>query len=329
LAVLTDENFINRCFQLAKIGAGNVSPNPLVGAVLVHRGKIIGEGWHKKYGDAHAEVNCLASVLPENQRFVTESTLFCNLEPCHHFGKTPPCVDLILENKIPCVVISNLDPNPLTAGKSVDKLQKNGVEVKTGILQKEGEWLNRAFFIWINKKRPYIVLKWAETADGYIGRVGARTTISNPFTQRLTHRWRSESDAILVGTNTAITDNPSLTNRFFFGKNPLRIVVDFEEKVPKTHQIFDETAETWLLKKTDKSLIINLLERLSEAGKTILFVEGGANLIQQFIDAELWDEARIFQSEKILGSGVRAPKLASARLVSREKLGGDLVTILV
>ncbi len=323
--IIHHSSFIKRCFDLAKLGAGSVSPNPMVGSVLIHEGKIIGEGFHEKYGEAHAEVNCLASVSIDNQRFIPESTLYCNLEPCHHFGKTPPCVNLILDKKIPRVVISNLDPNPLTAGKSIEKMRNAGIEVTTGALEKEGQFLNRAFFTSIEKKRPFIILKWAEFADGFIGKKGERTAISGPVAQRLSHLWRSEIDAILVGTNTAIIDNPSLTNRYFFGKNPTRMVVDFEKKLPKTARIFDGAAETWIIEKTDKSLILNILERMSAAGKAILLVEGGANLLAQFIEAGMWDEARVFVSKKAIGDGVAAPKLMGADLVSEENLGGDLV----
>ncbi len=237
---------MERCFDLARLGAGSVSPNPLVGAVLVHDGRIIGEGFHQKHGSAHAEVNCLASVSVDNQRFIAESTLYCNLEPCHHFGKTPPCVDLVLEKKIPRVAISNIDPNPLTGGRSVEKLRRAGVEVTTGILEVEGRWLSRAFFTWIEKKRPYVIQM------GAIGRrfhrkKGERTAISGPVAQRLSHRWRSEVDAIMVGTTTAKVDDPALTNRLFFGKNPMRIVVDFEKKISVASRLFDGSAETWAI----------------------------------------------------------------------------------
>ena len=319
--------FIRRSFDLARLGAGSVSPNPMVGAVLVFEGKIIGEGLHEKYGSAHAEVNCLSSVSVDNQRLISRSTLFCNLEPCHHFGKTPPCVDLILAKKIPRVVISNLDPNPLTAGKSVEKMRRAGIEVTTGILEKEGQHLNRAFFTWIEKKRPFVILKWAESVDGFLAKTGERTAISGPVSQRLSHRWRSEIDAILVGTTTALVDDPALSNRYFFGKNPLRIMVDFEKKVPKTARIFDGSAETWVIEKSDKPLIVNILEKMTAAGKAILMVEGGRNLLEQFIEAGAWDEARVFVSKNAIGEGLAAPKLRWAELESTGQIGDDRLDI--
>lgn len=299
----------------------------MVGALLVFDGKIIGEGFHEKYGSAHAEVNCLRSVSADNQRFISESTLFCNLEPCHHFGKTPPCVDLVLQNKIPRVVISNLDPNPLTAGKSVEKMRRAGIDVTTGVLEQEGRFLNRAFFTWIEKKRPFIILKWAETADGFISKKGERTAISGPIAQRLSHKWRSEIDAILVGTTTALVDDPALTNRHFFGKNPIRIVVDFEKKLPQTARIFDGATETWIIEKEDKPLIVSVLDKMTGAGKAILMVEGGAILIGQFIEAGLWDEARVFISKKAIGEGIAAPKLVGAELFSEEILDSDQLRV--
>lgn len=314
---------MRRCFELAELGAGAVSPNPMVGAVLVFEGKIIGEGWHQKWGGAHAEVNCLNSVAIENQRLISKSTLFCNLEPCFHFGKTPPCVELVLAQKIPHVVISNLDPNPKVAGQSIEKMRQAGIEVETGLLEKEGRFLNRFFFTWIEKNRPFILLKWAESADGFIGRRGERVAISGPISQRLSHKWRSEVDAILVGTTTALTDNPSLTNRYYFGKNPLRVAIDLDEKLSPTARIFDGEAETFTWKTGSNSLIFNLLEKLKELNKAILLVEGGANLLGQFIESGLWDEARIFKSPNSLGGGIEAPILKNGQLFSSEKMGPD------
>jgi diaminohydroxyphosphoribosylaminopyrimidine deaminase/5-amino-6-(5-phosphoribosylamino)uracil reductase len=355
----TQERFMRRCFDLARLGAGSVSPNPMVGAVLVYEDKIIGEGWHKKFGEAHAEVNCLASVLPENQKLIAKSTLYCSLEPCFHFGKTPPCTDLILEKKIPRVVVANVDPNPLVAGKSLAKLRAAGVEVESGILEKEGHWLNRAFFTWITQKRPYIILKWAQAADGFMGRVGERTPISGPAALRLVHRWRSESDAILVGTATALADNPRLDVRFYFGKNPLRIVFDREGKIPPDFHLLDDSTETWVFGEErhfvigrhfvidphlsgeffertkffptkGKVLITNLLEKLFEVNKAILLVEGGANVLSQFLGNDLWDEIRILENERRLGGGVAAPKVPPGVVLKEGfKIGEDAVRIFV
>lgn len=329
---MNDERFILRCFDLARLGAGSVSPNPMVGAVLVFEGKIIGEGWHKKYGEAHAEVNCLSSVSPENQKFIPRSTLYCSLEPCFHFGKTPPCVDLILEKKIPRVVVANIDPNPLVAGKSLEKLRAAGVKVEAGILEEEGRWLNRAFFTWATERRPYVILKWAQTSDGFMGRVGERTAISGAVTQRLVHRWRSETDAILVGTATALTDNPRLDARFYFGKNPLRVVFDREGKIQPDFHLLDDSTETWVFgtpregvfSKTKffptegKVLIPNLLKQLFEAGRASLFVEGGADVLSQFLEGNHWDEIRVIENSRRLGGGVLAPKVPN-EAVLKEK----------
>jgi diaminohydroxyphosphoribosylaminopyrimidine deaminase/5-amino-6-(5-phosphoribosylamino)uracil reductase len=351
------QQFIRRCFDLARLGAGSVSPNPMVGAVLVFEGKIIGEGWHRKYGEAHAEVNCLASVSPENQKFIPRSTLFCSLEPCFHFGKTPPCVDLILEKKISRVVVANTDPNPLTAGKSLEKLRAAGVEVEAGILEEEGRWLNRVFFAWIAERRPFVILKWAQTSDGFMGRVGERTPISGAAAQRLVHCWRSESDAILVGATTASTDNPRLDARFYFGKNPLRIVFDRQGKMPSDFHLLDDSTETWVFgpersrryssddskssdefysKSSDeffrrtkffptegKILISNLLKQLFDANRASLFVEGGANVLTQFLQENLWDEIRVVENSRHLGGGIQAPKVPSEAILKEQFLVGE------
>ncbi|GAB4492779.1 MAG: bifunctional diaminohydroxyphosphoribosylaminopyrimidine deaminase/5-amino-6-(5-phosphoribosylamino)uracil reductase RibD [Saprospiraceae bacterium] len=320
---MNDEQFIRRCFDLAHLGAGSVSPNPMVGAVLVHEGRIIGEGWHQKYGAAHAEVNCVRSVSCENQSLIPYSTLYCSLEPCFHFGKTPPCVDLILEQKIQRVVVANGDPNPKVAGQSLAKLRAAGVEVVAGILEAEGHWLNRAFFTWIEKKRPHVILKWAQSSDGYLGKPGERTPVSDPAALRLVHRWRSESDAILVGTTTALTDNPRLDTRFFFGKNPLRLVFDREGKIPSDFHLLDDSTETWVFGKkreghffktdffpvTDKVLIPNFLEKLFETNRATLLVEGGAQVLAQFLENGHWDEIRIIENSRRLGGGLPAPAI--------------------
>jgi len=330
---MNDEFFIQRCFDLARLGLGSVSPNPMVGAVLVREGKIIGEGWHQHWGAAHAEVNCLRSVSPENQHLIPYSTLFCNLEPCAHFGKTPPCTDLILAQKIPRVVVSNTDPNPLVAGKGLAKLKKAGVEIKQGVLEEEGRWLNRAFFTWINKRRPHVILKWAQTADGFLGKKHTHTAISSPAALRLVHRWRSACDAILVGTNTALFDNPRLDVRHYFGKKPLRLVLDTHGKIPSSHHFFDDSTETWIygsllngasfsrtkfIPSEGKILIPNILEVLKIADHAILMVEGGANLLNQFLESGYWDEIRVLQNELFLGEGVNAPRLPANAIVKEQ-----------
>jgi diaminohydroxyphosphoribosylaminopyrimidine deaminase/5-amino-6-(5-phosphoribosylamino)uracil reductase len=341
---MNDASCIRRCFDLALLGAGQVSPNPMVGAVLVHENRIIGEGWHQKYGEAHAEVHCIRSVSPENQRLIPYSTLYCSLEPCFHFGKTPPCVDLILEQKIARVVVSNVDPNPKVSGQSLAKLQAAGVEVAAGILEAEGRWLNRAFFTWIAERRPYIILKWAQTSDGYLGLAGERTPVSGPSALRLLHRWRSEADAILVGTTTALTDNPRLDTRLYFGKNPLRIVFDRQAKIPADFHLLDDSTETWVFGKEregvfsktmfipseGKILMPDLLEKLYETNRATLLVEGGANVLTQFLENGEWDEIRVLENARRLGGGVAAP-LAPAGAVLREQcgFGEDVVRVFV
>lgn len=319
----SDENFLIRCFDLARLGAGRVFPNPMVGAVLVHEGRIIGEGWHQRWGEAHAEVNCIRSVSAENQHLIPKSTLYCSLEPCFHVGKTPPCVDLILARHIPRVVISNQDPNPKVAGQSVAKLRAAGVEVVENVLEAEGRRFNRPFFTWITAQRPYVILKWAQSADGYLSRTGARTAISGPAAQRLVHRWRSESDAILVGNTTALTDNPRLDSRLYFGKNPLRVVFDTHGKIPPDHHLRDGSIPTWILDGT--VLLPDLLQRLVADRRAILLVEGGAQVLRQFLESGLWDEIRLIENTHLrLGSGVAAPRLpARARLVLEQALNGD------
>ncbi|MFN0016264.1 MAG: bifunctional diaminohydroxyphosphoribosylaminopyrimidine deaminase/5-amino-6-(5-phosphoribosylamino)uracil reductase RibD [Saprospiraceae bacterium] len=338
------EKYMRRCFQLARLGAGSVSPNPLVGAVLVYGTRIIGEGWHRRYGEAHAEVHAIRSVTEADRHLISHSTLYCSLEPCFHFGKTPPCVDLVLAEKIPRVVVANTDPNPMVAGQSLKKLQAAGVEVASGLLESEGRYLNRAFFTWIEKKRPYIVLKWAQSADGFLARFGERTAISGPFAQRLVHRWRSEADAILVGTTTAITDNPRLDNRHYFGKSPLRIALDFDGKIPVNTHLLDDRQLTWIVGHTrageyqktrflpipvpTSDWIGYLLENLFQEKRAIFLVEGGANVLRQFMETGLWDEIRMIQNPLQLHRGVAAPAIpGEAKLAETTTLGDDSVRV--
>lgn len=337
-----DELYMSRCFDLACLGAGQVSPNPMVGAVLVHENRIIGEGWHQKYGEAHAEVNCLNSVSPENQQYIPYSTLYCSLEPCFHFGKTPPCVDLILKKKIPRVVICNTDPNPLVGGQSIEKMKAAGIDLITGISEDEGKWLNRFFFTRILNKRPFVILKWAQSADGFVGKKSERTQISGAPAGRLVHKWRSEADAILVGSETAVTDNPRLDVRHFFGKNPLRIAFDRNGKIPPGHHLLDDTTGTWIFGPERPGNFINtlffpvselvaipdLLNQLLSVNAGSLLVEGGPEVLSQFIKAGYWDEIRLLENKIRLGNGIPAPSLpASAELVEEFHLRDDLVRI--
>ena len=235
---------MTRCLQLAQLGAGNVAPNPMVGAVLVYEEKIIGEGYHRKYGEAHAEVNCINSVKESNRELIEKSTLYVSLEPCSHYGKTPPCSDLIIQNKIKKVVIGCQDIYKEVSGKGILKLRNAGVEVISGVLEKESVDLNKRFFTFHQKFRPYIILKWAQTANTKIGSTNERILISNEYTNRLVHKWRSEEAAVLVGTNTAVQDDPFLTTRLWKGKNPVRIVIDKELKLPPSLNIFDTNSQT-------------------------------------------------------------------------------------
>lgn len=327
-----DELYMQRCIQLAKLGAGNVAPNPMVGAVLVYRDKIIGEGYHQKYGEAHAEVNCIASVKERDRPFIEHSTLYVSLEPCAHFGKTPPCSDLIIRHKIPKVIIGSYDPFKEVDGRGIEKLKTAGIEVITGVLQANCETLNKRFFTFHTKKRPYIILKWAQTVNKKIAtNDNKQLIISNKFTNRLVHKWRSEEAAILVGTRTATVDNPSLTNRFWTGKNPIRLLIDKNLRLPKSLKLFDESAPTIVFnyeKQTvdpdDTDGFINqayffkieknesLVQQIAQACYRLniqsILVEGGAQLLQSFIDEKLFDEIRIItNTDMIIDEGLEAP----------------------
>lgn len=321
--MFTHQYFMQRCIQLAQDGLGFVAPNPLVGAVLVHGKKIIGEGWHQGFGKAHAEVNCIASVKETDKKLITESILYVSLEPCNHFGKTPPCSDLILQHGIKKVVIGSGDPNPIVAGKGIKKLRDAGVDVVENILQKECDELNKRFFAFHRKKRPYIILKIAQSADDFMAANEAKQVwMTNDLSKRLSHRWRAEEQAILVGTNTALIDNPSLTTRLWDGKNPMRILIDKTNRVPLGQNIFSADANTivvnesqentgenifWTKADFNKNLLEQILKLLSEKNIQSLIVEGGPFTIQQFIDANLWDEARVITAPIFLGSGKASP----------------------
>lgn len=337
-----DEQYMSRCIELAKLAAGQVAPNPMVGAVLVYEDKIIGEGYHKKYGEPHAEVNCINSVLAENKDLIEKSTIYVSLEPCSHYGKTPPCVDLIIKNKIKKIVIGCKDIYKEVAGKGIEKLKNSGAEVIVDILENECKDLNKRFFTFHQKNRPYIILKWAQSANGKIGSLsGERILISNDYSNRLVHKWRSDEAAILVGTNTALKDNPSLTTRLWEGNNPIRIVIDKENNLPSTLEVFNHEANTIIfnlykdsiennlqfIKLEASGLLEQILHSLFELNIQSVLIEGGSKTLQSFIDAGLWDEARIITNEEMMiENGIAAPELYGAVLENQERYFSDLIS---
>jgi diaminohydroxyphosphoribosylaminopyrimidine deaminase/5-amino-6-(5-phosphoribosylamino)uracil reductase len=335
--------YMSRCIQLAQQGAGFVAPNPMVGAVLVYEERIIGEGYHQQYGGPHAEVNCIESVKEEDKHLIQYSTLYVSLEPCAHFGKTPPCSDLIIRNKIPKVIIGSRDPFKEVDGKGVEKLKTAGVEVELGVLENECKELNKRFFIFHTKHRPYIILKWAQTADDKIaGNGNERLLISNDYTNRLVHKWRSEEASILVGTNTALLDDPELTNRYWPPPSPVRLVVDMDLSLPESLRLFDKNSKTIVFNAIkheeqknliyyqvtkDVSLVHQVLNALYKSKIISVLVEGGAKLLQSFIDEELWDEIRVIKNEElIINNGLQAPLFHSANPVSEIKIESDTVS---
>ncbi len=348
-----EKKYLQRCFDLAQLGNGSTSPNPCVGSVIVYDNEIIGEGWHQYYGGAHAEVNAVASIPSSKRHLLPMSTIYVSLEPCFHFAKTPPCVDLILKENIRHVVVAFKDPNPKVAGQSIKKLHLNGIPAKilydNNNTKSENFIINKqaphAFFTNILHERPYIILKWAETADGFLGKIDEQTPISNELSKRLVHKWRSECDGIMIGRKTAETDNPKLNNRYYFGKSPVRIVLDRTNRLDSSLHLFDNTLKTFVycekqqpnidntvrsegipmerdsyvqrtpfggeggnfvLKKGenieinnlkfDDNLLNNIMTDLLSKKIGILLVEGGAALLNSFIEKNLWDEARVIKS---------------------------------
>lgn len=300
-------------------------PNPSVGAVLVYHDKIISEGFTSPYGGAHAEVNCIAYAKANTPDLIKKSTLYVSLEPCSHWGKTPPCADLIIQSGIKKVIIGSIDQFAQVAGQGLQKLMQAGIDVTVGVLESECKEVNKRFFTYHEKKRPYIILKWAETADGFIAPKKRSTQnpvwITNTYSRQLTHKWRSEETAILIGAKTAIDDNPSLTTRNWKGSNPKRIVLNTREPLDRTLQIFDSQAETIELKNTDTSLIC---EQLYNSGIQSVIVEGGTTTIQSFIKNNLWDEARVFRGQSTFADGLKAPTLNKHfKLVSTQNIQSD------
>ena len=341
--MIKDTNYIKRCFDLARLGKGKVSPNPLVGAVIVHDGKIIGEGYHAYFGGPHAEVNAIASV--KDKQLLRKSSIYVSLEPCHHHGKTPPCVDALLKEGFVNVIISVTDPNPKVMGKSIRKLKENGVSVKTHILEVEGRAATTFFLTNFEKKRPYIILKFARSVNNVLGVPDRQVWITNPYTKRLVHKWRSEVAAIMVGTNTAKIDNPQLNTRHYFGSSPLRIVLDRQLSLPSSTKLLSDglptlvvteivdlpinksTACTYLSVPFGPNLLSKILSYLHQQGIDSLIVEGGATLLNSFITADLWDEARILTGAvPIEGDQLVLAPMVSGRIGQTHKLGDNVVT---
>lgn len=342
---------MHRCLQLAAMGAGFVAPNPMVGAVLVHEDRIIGEGYHMQYGQAHAEVNCINSVSAEDQHLIPCSRIYVSLEPCAHYGKTPPCADLIIAKKIPHVVVGCRDPFKQVDGKGIERLQQAGIDVTVGILEKDCMELNKRFFTFHIKQRPYIILKWAQTANKKIAaspkpspkeramKSGVeRLLITNDLTNKLVHKWRSEEAGILVGTNTALLDDPELTNRLWSGKSPARLVIDKNLRLPNHLKIFNQQQPTIIFNSTKHEVKPNLtLFPLGRDGDGLLnacyqnniqsiLVEGGAKLLQSLIDENLWDEARIITNESlVIEQGLSAPELDSNNIIQTEHILTDRI----
>ncbi|WP_435373045.1 bifunctional diaminohydroxyphosphoribosylaminopyrimidine deaminase/5-amino-6-(5-phosphoribosylamino)uracil reductase RibD [Aequorivita aurantiaca] len=336
-----------RCIQLAKNGLGTTYPNPLVGSLIVHENKIIGEGWHYKSGFPHAEVNAITSV--SDVGLLKESTIYVSLEPCSHFGKTPPCADLIIAKGIKKVVIGSTDPNPKVAGRGIKKLMDAGCDVIVGVLDVECNELNKRFFTFHHKKRPYIFLKWAETSDGFIAPKNENREeikpvwITNEFSRQLVHKMRAEEQAILVGTNTVLQDNPSLTVRDWGGENPLRLVIDRNLKIPEDFSVMDGQAKTLVFTEKIASEKENLeflkidfsediptqiCEALFQRNIQSVIIEGGAKTLQTFIDSNLWDEALVFKSTVSFGEGLSAPAL-KGKLISQKKIKNDSLQIFI
>jgi len=344
-----DEFYIKRCLELASLAIGHVSPNPMVGCVIVADGKIIGEGYHQEYGKAHAEPNAIQSVIDqygdEAGYLLKKATAYVNLEPCAHFGKTPPCADLFVKRQLRKVVIGNRDPFSGVDGKGIEKLKNAGIEVISGVLDEECRYFNRRFFTRIQQQRPYIILKWAETANGYFApKDGHQKWISGALAKRLTHQWRTEEDAILIGKQTAIIDNPRLTAREWPGKNPVRLLIDKYLQVPHSNHLFNQEAKTIIFNEVKTDVVdhvhyIQMEDMQFYLAQKLAFqlylmdiqsviIEGGANILKQFLDNNLWDEARIFTSENSWDDGVPSP-IINGLLKEQIQVGQDKLSIYI
>lgn len=328
------EKYINRCIEIAKNGLGTTAPNPMVGCVIVYNNQIIGEGFTSPYGGNHAEVNAINSVMDPS--LLKHSELYVTLEPCSHFGKTPPCADLIVKNQIPHVIIGTVDTHSKVSGKGIKRLKESGCKVTVGILEEECKEHHKRFFIYHNKKRPYIILKWAESSDGFIAPKSKAHQkpiwITNEVSRQLVHKWRAEEQAILVGTNTVLEDNPSLTTRDWKGKNPIRILIDKNNRLPKSLKVFNNKAATHIISKDQmdfsKPLACQIASYLHTLEITSVIIEGGSKTLQTFIDENLWDEARVFKGTISLNNGICAPNL-KRQPVSETKIMDDMLKIYI
>ncbi|WP_316835551.1 bifunctional diaminohydroxyphosphoribosylaminopyrimidine deaminase/5-amino-6-(5-phosphoribosylamino)uracil reductase RibD [Pedobacter nutrimenti] len=340
---MRDELYMQRCLELAELGMASVSPNPMVGCVIVNNHKIIGEGYHQKIGQAHAEVNAIRSVLEkygeQAESLLKEATVYVSLEPCAHFGKTPPCADLLIKHQVKKVVIGNRDPFPDVNGKGISKLENAGIEVIHGVLEEQCRQLNRRFFTRIEKQRPYIILKWAQTANGFFAPLKpSMQWITGALSKKLVHKWRGEEDAILVGKKTVLTDNPELTTRAWHGKNPIRIVIDKNLEIPSDKNIYNDAVKTIIFNELKTDVMNNLHYVQMEDMQYYLpqkiafqlylmdvqsvMIEGGANILNQFLSANLWDEARVLTSPVSWESGISAPRI-NGNLVSVSPINED------
>ena len=339
---------MQRAIELAKLGAGHVAPNPMVGCVIVHNNKIIGEGWHEQFGQAHAEVNAIKSVTDKS--LLPESTIYVTLEPCSHFGKTPPCANAIIDYKFKEVIVGITDPNPLVSGRGIKLLQDAGINVTVGVLAEDCTALNKRFIHYITQHKPYVILKWAQTLDGFIApdinQTGAaefahQKQITTAATKQLTHKWRTQEAAILVGTNTALTDNPHLTARAWQGKNPVRVVLDLNNRLPKTLNLFNAETPTLVIKyddveannqaqveylnvTRDKDVPHQILEALYQKQLQSVIIEGGTQLLQSFIQANCWNEAHVLIGNKKFKQGILAPHI-NGKIISETHLDTDII----
>ena len=338
------EKYMRRCLELAQNGLGTTYPNPMVGSVIVYDGKIIGEGWHKKAGEPHAEVHAINSV--KDKSLLKKATIYVSLEPCSHFGKTPPCCNLILINEIPNVVIGTVDPNIKVAGNGIKKLIEAGIKVTVGVLKTECYELNKRFFTFHEKKRPYVILKWAESQDGFIAPLQKferkPVWITNTYSRQLVHKWRTQEQAILVGTKTVMEDNPKLNVRDWSGKNPLRIVLDPHKRILYSSHVFDNQVKTILITKSTtednkENTIFESIDFEQNCAEQILailykhqiqsvIIEGGQQTLQTFIDSNFWDEARIFIGKVLFQEGIKAPTLVKKNF-EKQFIGNDELII--